>query len=1008
MRRRKVSPRAGLFHVKRRRGVSIFPSPAADPFLSSPPPMRLTRLLLGLGLSVLGASATRLPAQSPRDTPAAVPAESPKNTRNILAALKLTDSANEARVRTILDAHFSAQAAWHRENGPALETLWRDFDDARSAKSKPGADAALEKIGAAYAGFRPTREKTFTALHALLSPAQIEKLEDVLTVDKVAVTYGAYLEIFPSLTEEQKAVVLRELKAARSEAIDALSMTEKSAFFKKYKIRIEEAYFAGQGIDARKHRRAFAARSKGAARLWYEKPAAKWEEAVPVGGGRLGAMVFGGTAEERIQFNEDTLWTGKPRDYVRAGSADIVPQVRELLANGKVTEAQDLARAKMLSDPVRQKAYQPFGDIRLSFPGHEAATNYHRELDLDSAVAATRYDVEGVTYTREVIASYPDNVIAVRITASQPGKLGFGVRLDSPHKEASTSATGEKSARLRLVGQVQPDGMRFASDLRVGAEGGTVRVEGNVVTVEGADSATLFLVAATNFRTWEDISGDPEARCAEYLSALGSRDYASIRETHVADHRRLFRRSGLDLGKTELAALPTDERVRRVRQGGTLDEDPALAALHFNYGRYLLIACSRPGTQPANLQGVWNELLNPPWEGKYTTNINVEMNYWIAELTGLGDCHEPLFDAIDDLRVSGARTAEQLYRSRGWVLHHNFDLWRGTAPINNIDGLWPTGGAWLCQHLWERWLFTRDREFLAKRAYPAMREASLFFVDYLVRDEKTGWLLTSPSHSPEQGPTTVGPTMDNQLIRFLWTATIAAARELNLDAEFIAQLETLLPKLPPNQIGKHGQLQEWLDDVDQPGNAHRHMSPLWALYPGADITLADPKVFAAAKLLLEWRGDGSTGWSYAWRMPLWARVGDGEMAYRQLGHLLSKRTLPNLFDLCGPFQIDGNFGAPAGVVEMLLQSHERTADGSVLIDLLPALPNAWPAGTVKGLRARDGFEFDLTWKHGELERAVLRSTLGRPAILRLGDRSVPLSLAPGGKTTLGADLLPQT
>ncbi len=751
--------------------------------------------------------------------------------------------------------------------------------------------------------------------------------------------------------------------------------------------------------------------AEGAACLWYERPAAKWEEALPVGSGRLGAMVFGGTAEERIQFNEDTLWTGQPHNYVRAGSADIVPEVRQLLADGKVTEAQDLARAKMLSDPVRQKAYQPFGDIRLAFPGHEAATGYRRELDLDRAVATTRYEVDGVTYTREVLASYPDNVIAVRLTASQPGRLRFGVRLDSPHKDSRSAAglpSGSSSGLLALDGQVQAGGMRFASRLRVVAEGGSLRVDGPALAVDGADSATLLLVAATNFKTWEDLSADPEGRCAAYLAALGSRDYAAIRETHIADHRRLYRRASLDLGKTDFAALPTDERVRRIRQGGKLDDDPALAALHFNYGRYLLIACSRPGSQPANLQGVWNELLNPPWEGKYTTNINVEMNYWIAELTGLGECHEPLFDAIDDLRVSGARTAEQLYRSRGWVLHHNFDLWRGTAPINNIDGLWPTGGAWLCHHLWERWLFTRDRAFLERRAYPALREASLFFVDYLVHDSRHGrdWLLTSPSHSPEQGPTTAGPTMDNQLIRFLWTATIAAARELKQDADFAAQLESLLPKLPPNRIGKHGQLQEWLDDVDTPDNTHRHMSPLWALYPGADLTPADPKVYEAAKLLLKWRGDGSTGWSYAWRMPLWARVGDGEMAYRQFSLLIGKRTLPNLFDLCGPFQIDGNFGAPAGIAEMLLQSHQRNADGSILIDLLPALPKAWPSGSVRGLRARDGFEFELAWKDGALERAVLRSTLGRPARLRVGGRSLDLALGAGQGITLGPDLRP--
>ncbi|MEY4488383.1 MAG: hypothetical protein RIQ79_891 [Verrucomicrobiota bacterium] len=986
--------------------------------------MRVSRLLLRLALSLLAScaivsaaprTASRprvtppaaspsevLPPTAPVATPAAKPpAEPSKHTREILAALKLANPATEARVRLLLDTHFAALTAWHRENDPALNSLWNSFDQARAAKNTRDADAALEKIAALYAGFRPARTETFSALALLLSPAQLEQIEDVLTINKVSVTYGAYLEIFPVLTDEQKAVVLRELKSARAEAIDAGAMTEKSAFFKKYKIRIEEGYFPTQGIDAQKFRREFAALGKASTRLWYRQPAAKWEEALPVGSGRLGAMVFGGTASERIQFNEDTLWTGSPHNYVRAGSADIVPQVRALLAEGKVTEAQDLARAKMLSDPVRQKAYQPFGDIRLSFPGHEAAANYTRELDLDTAVASTTYEVAGVTYTREVIASYPDNVIAVHLTASQPGKLSFGVRLDSPHKTCATGITLDLGPYLVLTGEVQPDGMRFASTLRVLADGGSVRSDGKSLQIENADSATLLLVAATSFKTWEDISADPGARCVAYQAALASRDYAAIRATHIADHRKLYRRAALDLGKTAAAGLPTDERILLVRKAGNIDADPALAALHFNYGRYLLIACSRPGSQPANLQGVWNELLNPPWEGKYTTNINYEMNYWIAETTGLGECHEPFFASIDDLRVSGARTARELYRSRGWVLHHNFDLWRGTAPINNIDGLWPTGGAWLCHHLWEHWLFTRDRDFLANRAYPALHEASLFFVDYLLRDPKTGWLLTSPSHSPEQGTTTQGPAMDNQLIRFLWSSTITAARELDRDADFVAELEGLLPKLPPNQIGQHGQLQEWIDDLDVPNNGHRHMSPLWALYPGADITpSADPKVFDAAKLLLKWRGDGSTGWSFAWRIPLWARVGDGEMAYRQFSLLVAKRTLPNLFDLCGPFQIDGNFGAPAGVVEMLLQSHQRTADGTVLIDLLPALPKAWPAGKVTGLRARDGFTIDLTWKDGRVASAKISSTLGRPAQLRLNGETLPITLAAGASTTL--------
>ena len=754
--------------------------------------------------------------------------------------------------------------------------------------------------------------------------------------------------------------------------------------------------------------------------LWYTQPAAKWTDALPVGNGHLGAMVFGGLLDERIQFNESTLWTGRPHDYVRAGAGDALPEIRRLLLAGEQAAAQKLAKEKFISDPDRQKAYQPFGDLRLHIPGHETATDYRRELDLDSAVARVSYRIGDTVFRREAFASHPDNVLVVRLTADHPGGLTFSLGVSSPHKSAHTTSLGPDT--LVLTGEVEPGGLRFESRTHALVTGGHVTNRDGVLTVEAADTVTLLVVAATSFKTYEDISADPSARCTEALAAVDRKwhgrparngfDYDSLLAAHLADHRSLFRRVALNLGTTDRARLPTDQRLAEVRRSG-LDGDPALAALHFAYGRYLLIASSRPGGQPANLQGIWNEELAPPWDSKWTTNVNVEMNYWPTEVANLSECHTPLFDLIDDLAVSGARTAREQYGASGWVLHHNTDLWRATAPVNGLDGIWPTGGAWLCFHLWEHWLFTGDREFLARRAYPAMKSAAQFFADTLVKDQKTGWLVTFPSYSPEQDAAkhvslVAGPTMDNQLVRALFTSVIEAAAELKIDQAFAEKISALRDQLPPNQIGRHGQLQEWLDDVDRPNNAHRHMSPLWALYPGADITPADPKVFAAAKTLLGWRGEGSTGWSYAWRIPLWARVGDGEFAYRQFSRLVTNRTLPNLFDLCGPFQIDGNFGATAGLAEMLLQSHQFTSRpaGVPIIDLLPALPHAWPAGNVTGLCARGGFEVELAWRDGALTRVVVRSKLGRPCRIRYRDRTLDLATSSGQTFAFDGDLRP--
>ncbi|HEY7118906.1 MAG TPA: glycoside hydrolase family 95 protein [Tepidisphaeraceae bacterium] len=745
-------------------------------------------------------------------------------------------------------------------------------------------------------------------------------------------------------------------------------------------------------------------------KLWYDKPAGKWIEALPIGNGRMGAMVFGGMAEEHLQFNEDTVWTGSPHEYQHDGAAKYLPKIRELLAKGDQKEAEGLAMEQFMSVPVRQEAYQPFGDLYLKFDGHDQAAGYRRELDLDSAVSTVSYTVNGVRFTRTAFASHPDNAIVVRVVADRPGQVGFALRLDCPHKEHQVRAAGDT---VTLMGHVEPGGIRFEARARVVAQGGKVEAAGDQVRLQGADSATVLLVGATNFVNYHDISADPSQRCEAMLSPLASKAYEDLLAAHVADHRKLFRRVSLDVGPGQ-ADKPTDQRLKELVDHA--EADPGLAALYFQFGRYLLIASSRAGGQPANLQGLWNDSLTPPWDSKWTVNINTEMNYWPAEVTNLSECTAPLFQMIEDCAQTGAKTARAHYDARGWVLHHNTDLWRGTAPINKSNhGIWVSGGAWLCRHLWEHYLFTGDKQFLAETAYPLMKGASQFFVDFLVKDPKTGRLISTPSNSPEQGGLVAGPTMDHQIIRALFTSTAAAARILGVDADFAAKLDDLRRQIAPNQIGKYGQLQEWLEDKDDPKNDHRHCSHLWALFPGDEITPDQPRLFAAARQSLIFRGDGGTGWSKAWKICFWTRLLDGDHAYRMLlGQLTptgatavsTKKgggTYPNLFDAHPPFQIDGNFGATAGIAEMLLQSHRGTIDAPI-IDLLPALPKAWPVGQVKSLRARGGYEVDIAWGDGRLTAVTIRSLLGRPCTVRYAGRSVQLEAKSGEVVNLNGSI----
>jgi alpha-L-fucosidase 2 len=757
-------------------------------------------------------------------------------------------------------------------------------------------------------------------------------------------------------------------------------------------------------------------------RLWYRQPAAAWTEALPVGNGHQGAMVFGGVPENRIQFNEHTVWTGFPRSYAHTNAVAVLPEIRGLLFEGKQKEAESLAMEQFMGEPMRQEKYQPCGDLFVKIEGTEHAADYARQLDLATGLHTVAFTAGGVRYAQETFASHPARVLVHRVSADRPGAVACAVRLASPHKGAQNAARGTrngKSAALTLTGLVQTGGVAFAVQARVEAEGKQARVtaEDGRVAVTGADAVVIVWTAATNVKAWDALGGDPAARCAERLDAvrrtwagrlLSGRvlEFGALKAEAVRDHAALFGRAALSLQRTAASEKPTDERLRAFRAA----DDPDFAALVFQYGRYLLIACSREDGQPANLQGIWNDSLTPPWDSKYTCNINTEMNYWPAEVTGLGSCHAALFRALDELAVSGRATARAHYGAEGWVLHHNFDLWRGTAPINHANhGIWVTGSGWLALHLWEHWLFTQDKAFLRDRAWPVMREAARFYSDFLVEDPKAGALVSGPSNSPEQGGLVMGPTMDHQIIRSLFKACAETAEILGEDAAFAESLRAKVARIAPNRIGRHGQLQEWMEDKDDPKNQHRHVSHLWGVYPGCDITWKEtPELFAAARQSLLFRGDAATGWSMGWKVNLWARFLDGDHAYAILSNLLvplgtvkgAGGMYPNLFDAHPPFQIDGNFGASSGIAEMLVQSHLRDAEGRPLIHLLPALPAVWREGSFRGLRVRGGFTMDATWQDGRLAEARIHSQTGGAAVIKIGDREEVVALKSGASRVI--------